>query len=127
MKAKKRREFESACERIFKFFDSISDDGGTGNHPYHDEQPGLFDFLISNFLDPYPFLESVRIPDGLQDQTADGIMGFQRLSFCLGFVIGREVDIIIHDPTFKQDIETVTQTIREEGLLPYFPHKKKAA
>ena len=58
---KKNKKMTAACDRIFRFFDYLPDDGETHNHPYHSDYDFLGDMPISTLLNAQNPLRSNEI------------------------------------------------------------------
>lgn len=121
---KKNKKMTAACDRIFRFFDYLPDDGGTHNHPYHSDYDFLGDMPISTLLNAQISLDRMKFEnEKAREKMQAKVIDLSSILFSLGFVIGHSFDLTYRGG--KRDIETIMKLIREKQLLPYVGKEKK--
>jgi len=117
---KRNGKFENACDRIFRFFDCLPDDAGTGNHPYHSDYCSWGDMPISTLLNAKISLDRMKFEnEKTREKMQAKVIDLSSILFSLGFVIGHSFDLTYRGG--KRDVETIMELIREKQLLPYVP------
>ena len=97
------KKMMAACDRIFRFFDCLPDDAGTGNHPYHSDYVGWGHMPISTLFDAQISLDRVKFEnEKAREKMRAKVIDLSSILFSLGFVIGHSFDL-----TYRGEKETL--------------------